>query len=46
MTVPEEEHKLVMEKLLKECKEKYGENFDEAVFRGNEEDIMLTAYRK
>lgn len=46
VAVPEDKHELVMEKLFKEFKEKYGENFDEVVFRGNEEDIMLTIYRK
>lgn len=46
VAVPEEKHKLVMEKLLKEFRERYGEDFDEVVFRGKEEDIMLTIYRK
>lgn len=46
VAVPEDKHRLVMESLLKELKEKYGENFEEVVFKGNEEDIMLTVYRK
>ena len=46
IAVPEDKHKLVIEMLLKEFKEKYGEHFDEVVFKGNEEDILLTVYRK
>ena len=46
VAVPEDKHKLVTERLLKELKETYGEHFDEVVFKGNEEDILLTVYRK
>jgi len=46
VAVPEDKHKLVTESLLKELKETYGEYFDEVVFKGNEEDILLTVYRK
>ncbi|MBQ7926217.1 MAG: class I SAM-dependent methyltransferase [Lachnospiraceae bacterium] len=44
--VPVEKHKIVMQKLIAEFKEKYGEGFDDIVFKGNEEDILLTVYRK
>ena len=33
VAVPEEKHKLVLEKLLIEFKEKYGENFDKVTFK-------------
>lgn len=46
IAVPEDKHKLVMERLLQSFKERYGENFDEIAFKGNEEDILLTIYRK
>lgn len=46
IAVPEDKHKLVIEKLLKSLKEKYGENFEEIAFKGNEENILLTIYRK
>ncbi len=46
VSVPEDKHKLVIEMLLEAFKEKYGENFDEVTFKGNEEDILLTIYRK
>ena len=46
IAVPEDKHKHVMEMLLKDFKEKYGENFDEIAFKGEEEDILLTIYRK
>ncbi len=46
VAVPEEKHKLVTEMLLKAFKETYGEHFDEVVFQGNEEDVLLTVYRK
>ncbi|MBR3824739.1 MAG: class I SAM-dependent methyltransferase [Lachnospiraceae bacterium] len=46
IAVPEDKHRLVMERLLQSYKERYGENFDEIAFKGNEEDILLTIYRK
>lgn len=46
IAVSEDKHKLVTEMLLKVFKEKYGEKFDEVTFKGNEEDILLTIYRK
>ncbi len=46
IAVPEDKHKSVIEMLLESLKEKYGENFDEIAFKGNEEDILLTMYRK
>ena len=46
IAVPEDKHRLVMERLLQSFKERYGENFDEIAFKGNEEDILLAIYRK
>lgn len=46
VAVPEDKHKLVTEKVVKGLKEKYGEHFDAVAFKGNEEDILLTIYRK
>lgn len=44
--VPEEIHKEVTSALMEEFREKYGEHFDDIPFKGTEEDIMLTVYRK
>lgn len=46
IAVPEDKHKIVTEVILKEMKEKYGVDFDEIYFKGNEEDILITIYRK
>ena len=46
IAVQEDKHKLVTEVLLKEIKESDGADFDEITFKGNEEDILLTIYRK
>lgn len=44
--VPVEIHEKVMEELTAEFSGRYGESFENAVFRGIEDDILITIYRK
>jgi ubiquinone/menaquinone biosynthesis C-methylase UbiE len=44
--VPQDIHECVLQKQLNDFKRRYGENFVDTVFKGIEEDIEITVYRK
>lgn len=44
--VPEAVHRAVYERVLRRCRERYGEAFDTACYHGTEPDLLVTLYRK
>lgn len=44
--VPQTLHQQAMERLLAECRERFGDDFAEICFRGVEDDLAITVYTK
>lgn len=44
--VPQALHQQAMERLLAECRERFGDDFAEICFRGVEDDLAITVYTK
>jgi hypothetical protein len=46
VVVPQDIHERVLEKLLHDFRQRYGDDFTDVTFKGVEEDILITVYRK
>ena len=44
--VPQDIHDKVLQELLRDFKKRYGEDLTDTAFKGIEEDMIITVYRK